>query len=533
MVINMKKDIDLYAEKISYLLYKLADLACKSGICRFRDKVYALNRAIDVCGISALKSDFENILQGEDIDYANLDSINLVVEKILDLAFENKLIEENNDIYRDLFTAKLMDCFTMSPSEVENQFYDMYNQNPICATDFYYKFSVDTQYIKMDRVAKNRKWKADTKYGKIDITINLAKPEKDPKTIEKLSHIKSETYPLCLLCKENEGYAGGLHHPARQNHRIIGLELLGEMWYMQYSPYVYYNEHCIVFKDEHEPMQITYMTFRRLLEFATIFPHYFIGSNADLPIVGGSILTHDHFQGGKYDFAMNNAKVVETFTMKGFCGVQVQSLVWPLSVVRLRGEDRDELAKAADHIFETWKVYEDLERDIVPFSYDDLGGFNNKKIRHNTVTPIARRRGNLYELDIVLRNNRTSDEHPLGIFHPHSDVHNIKKENIGLIEVLGLAVLPARLQSELNLLAQYWVDNIEENCVKFPQNIMHHRQWFDTFSHKNEPRSLEEANKIIEMQVSECFVKVLEYAGVFKQTEFGRRGMDMFLNIFR
>ncbi len=512
-------------QKMSYLIYRLADLSIKSGICNQRDRVYAVNRALEICGMNQINEEYNNLQS--DMRYNECDGstslefnmqIHNVLSEILDLSYENGLFDTNNDANRDIFTSRLMDAFISRPSCVENEFYKKYDSSPILATDYFYEFSKNSQYIRMDRVAKNRKWQVDTEYGTLDITINLSKPEKNPRAIAAAATTKSEKYPQCLLCRENEGYAGGLHHPPRSNHRIITLTLDDETWYLQYSPYVYYNEHCIVLKEVHEPMKMGIKTFRRLIDFVEQFPDYFIGSNADLPIVGGSILSHDHFQGGKYKFAMDDAQIVSSFNLDEYPEVAIQVLKWPLSVIRLKSHDKNDIVEVADNIFHKWCEYEDLKLGIIPYSRD---------VSHNTVTPIARRNGKDYELDIVLRNNRTSLEHPLGIFHPHDDVHNIKKENIGLIEVLGLAVLPARLETELQELAKYWID--EQKC-DFPEKVIHHKEWFEQFSSTYKPENLYEARQIINQKTGNTFVRVLEDAGVFKQTAEGKEGFVKFLN---
>lgn len=487
---------------------RLAGFALKSGLVDDADLVYSVNMAIDILGLD----DFMGSIEMTSVP----DSPVEILENILDWAFENGLIESNTAVYRDLFDSKLMNAFTPRPSQVIERFKSLYEDKPEKATDWYYKFSQNTNYIRMNRIAKNRQWKAETEYGSLDITINLSKPEKDPKAIAAARNLPSSGYPKCLLCKENEGYAGRINHPGRHSHRIVPMELTGETWFLQYSPYVYYNEHSIILKGDHDPMQIGRRTFERLLEFVDIFPHYFIGSNADLPIVGGSILSHDHFQGGRYTFAMETAGIREHFAMKSYPEIEAGMVKWPMSVVRLRHESADMLVDAADAVFRAWKEYSDEDAEIHAYTGSE---------RHNTVTPIARFRNGAFELDIVLRNNRTSDEHPLGIFHPHSDVHHIKKENIGLIEVMGLAVLPARLESELTDLAKLWIHN-EENV-----DLVDHMEWLNELKEKYKPESVEEARGILEVETGKKFMRVLQDAGVFKDDEKGHKAFKKFTEI--
>lgn len=493
-------------EGIHSLLGKLIDFSLKNALCDERDRIYNLNRALRLLKVSS----FEGEIRNGDASSQEL------LDPILDWAFAQKLFPENTDLYRDIFGTALMDCFTPTPSQTIDLFSKHYAHSPKTATDAYYAFSKNTNYIRMDRVRKNRKWTVNTEFGILDITINLSKPEKDPRAIAAARNEKKSNYPLCLLCRENEGYAGGLTHPARHTHRLIPIALEKENWYFQYSPYVYYNEHCIVLKEVHEPMKMGEKTFARLLDFVTLFPHYFIGSNADLPIVGGSILSHDHFQGGRYSFAMEKAKCDRNFSIKGFPNVEVTSLKWPLSVLRLKSPDKKQLIGGANSIFRAWKAYEDKSLGIKPFSGSEP---------HNTVTPIARKSVDGFELDLVLRNNRTTDEHPLGIFHPHNDVHHIKKENIGLIEVMGLAVLPARLEKELDALCKFWV----RKEISSEASTEHHQKWFESFSQNYEPKTEKEAREIIEKEVGMRFLKAIEDAGVFKQTPSGKEGLFRFM----
>ena len=442
-----------------------------------------------------------------------------ILSKICDWAAKQKLFEPDTVTQRDLFDTQLMGVFARKPSEVENEFFELWAQNPKKATDKFYHDARALDYIRTARVAKNKHWKARTPYGALDITINMSKPEKDPKDIAAALKAPAASYPSCLLCKENEGYAGRLNHPARQNLRLIGLDLLqdGEPWFLQYSPYVYYNEHCIFLSAKHEPMKLTKKSFERLLAFVDVFPHYFIGSNADLPIVGGSILTHDHFQGGRYTFAMEKAPVETTFKMAKFPRVKAGTIKWPMSVIRLQGSKKD-LAEAADYILKKWRAYSDPKADILA---------KTAGTPHNTVTPIARRRGKAFELDIVLRNNRTTQEFPLGIFHPHEEVHHIKKENIGLIEVMGLAVLPARLAKELADLEPLLIKKDLKAIQKDP-SLSKHAPWAEellakyTFTKAN-------TQEILQKEVGKVFARVLEYAGVYKRNPEGKAAFERFL----
>ena len=414
-----------------------------------------------------------------------------------------------------------MGCITPMPSQVQENFKKHYEISPKAATDFYYNFSCNTNYIRLDRIAKDLKWKVNSDYGELDITINLSKPEKDPKAIAAAKNVKSSDYPKCFLCKENEGYAGHVNHPARENHRIIPLTLNGTPWYLQYSPYVYYNEHCIVFNGEHVPMKIDKSTFVKLFDFVKMFPHYFIGSNADLPIVGGSILSHDHFQGGNYTFAMAKAPIERHFTMEGYEDVEAGIVFWPMSVLRLRCMDSDRLIELGDHVLKMWRSY----TDEAAFVFAEAEGEP-----HNTITPIARKNGNMYELDLVLRNNITTEDFPLGVYHPHQELHHIKKENIGLIEVMGLAVLPSRLKSELAELGEYMAEGKD---IRSNDAISKHADWVEEFLPKYESRGIritaDNAEEILKEEVGLVFARVLEDAGVYKCTEEGREAFGRFL----
>lgn len=450
----------------------------------------------------------------------NIDSPSSILNNILNWAFENNILESNSSVYRDLLDTEIMNCIMPRPSEVINKFNKLHIENPEKATNYYYELSKHSNYIRMDRVSKNQVWQSQTEYGNIDITINLSKPEKDPKAIAAAKNIASSSYPKCLLCKENEGYYGRINHPARQSHRIIPFTLKNDEWYLQYSPYVYYNEHSIIFKGKHEPMKISKETFDRILEFVEKFPHYFIGSNADLPIVGGSILAHDHFQGGKYNFAMAKARIEKTFQIKGYKDIEVGIVKWPMSVIRLRGNNRSKISDLADVILSKWKEYSDEEVNIV--AYTD-------KVPHNTVTPIARKCDGFFELDLVLRNNRTSEEHPDGIYHPHKELHHIKKENIGLIEVMGLAVLPARLKDELEKLAYYLVNEEKVQELKEEADLENHLHWHLEVLKKYDNISENNVMDILKREVGLKFATVLEHAGVFKRDQKGEKAFIRFI----
>lgn len=419
---------------------------------------------------------------------------------------------------RDLFDTRMMGTITPHPGEFLRKFQALYKENPKKATDYFYKLSCDSDYIRRYRIRRDRKWVTKTKYGDLDITINLSKPEKDPKAIAAALKKKQDSYPKCLLCHENEGYAGRLDHPARQTIRQLPLTLDGEQWYMQYSPYVYYNEHCIVLSGKHTPMKIDRHTFVRLLEFLQKFPHYTIGSNADLPIVGGSILTHEHFQGGHYTFAMAKADIREKVTFNGFEDVKAGIVNWPMSVIRLDGKDPARLVELADKILTTWRGYSDPAADILSETEDTP---------HNTITPIARMRGGEYELDLVLRNNRTTEEYPLGIFHPHQDKHHIKKENIGLIEVMGLAVLPARLLSEMAELKKAMLNGED---IRANEKIKSHADWAEMIEKKYDRIDESNIDKILQDEIGIVFSGVLEDAGVYKDTDEGHEAFHRFLN---
>ena len=430
------------------------------------------------------------------------------------------LLETNTIDERDLLDTKIMGCLMPRASEVNAEFERSYQSDPKQATNYFYKLSLASNYIRKSRIKKDKRWKVKTNYGELDMTINLSKPEKDPKTIALAKQMPSSGYPKCVLCKENVGFSGNLSHPARQNHRIIPVTLKDENWYLQYSPYVYYGEHCIVLKGEHEPMEISRLTFERLLAFVEQFKHYFVGSNADLPIVGGSILTHDHFQGGAYTFAMNDAKVLKTFELPEFPDVNIELLNWPLTTLRLKGDDVGQLVNLADHVLKTWRTHSDPLCDI----YATTDG-----VPHNTVTPIARFKEGNYELDLVLRNNRTSDEHPDGIFHPHEQYHHLKKENIGLIEVMGLAVLPGRLVAEFDVLTRALL--AEDVDILLEAKLDKHQAWFLELMKRSKGLDEMKIKALIEQDVGLKFAEILACCGVYKLDESGLAGVNRFMEV--
>lgn len=488
---------------------RLVSYGLKTGLIEEEDRIYTTNRLLELLGLE----DYEPT--GADAEVSELEDI---LKNLLDYACEKGIVPENSVVYRDLFDTRLMSVMMSKPSEVTKKFYDIYEKSPIEATDYYYKLSCDSDYIRRYRIARDMKWKSATEYGELDITINLSKPEKDPKAIAAAKNAKQTGYPKCLLCAENVGYSGRVNHPARQNHRIIPLTINGEPWAMQYSPYVYYNEHCILLNTKHVPMKIDRAAFCKLFDFVKLFPHYFIGSNADLPIVGGSILAHEHFQGGHYTFAMATAPVERTYTVKGFEDVEVGRVKWPMSVIRLSGTVSERLVELADKILTKWRAYSDEAVGI--FSETDGEP-------HNTITPIARMNGDKYELDLVLRNNLTTEEHPLGVFHPHAKLHHIKKENIGLIEVMGLAVLPARLKSEMELLAETLITKGADAVRSVPE-LEKHADWAEEFASRREITA-ENVNDVIKDEVGKVFAQVLEDAGVYKRNDEGAAAFDRFV----
>ena len=490
---------------------KLAAYALQTGLIEENEYIWAVNTILDVLKLDSYTDPQEN--WGE-IELAP------VLEELLEDAHARGVLAENSVVYRDLFDTELMGRLTPRPAQVTAQFQALYAQDPKKATDWYYKLSQDTNYIRRDRIAKDMQWKAPTQYGELDITINLSKPEKDPKAIAAAKNLPASAYPRCQLCAENEGYAGRVNHPARQNHRIVPITINGSPWFLQYSPYVYYNEHCICLNSEHTPMKIDRACFGKLLDFVGQFPHYFVGSNADLPIVGGSILAHDHFQGGRYEFAMAKAPVETAFPFPGYEDVEAGIVKWPMSVVRLSAPQPERLIDLADKILTLWRGYTDESAMI----FAETDGEP-----HNTITPIARRRGERFELDLVLRNNLTTEEHPLGLYHPHAELHHIKKENIGLIEVMGLAVLPARLKEELAAVADCLASGGDLGKSELTEK---HAEWAQAFA-KNYAITKENALDIVQKETGIVFAKVLEHAGVYKRDEAGKAAFLRFLQTVR
>lgn len=489
---------------------KLAAYGLKTGLIMQEDKIYVINRLLELFQL-------EEFTKNEaDVD-CEVSELKLLLGRMLDYAYESGIMTEDSIVFGDLFDTKIMDMLVPRPSEINQMFWGLYNhQSPEAATDYYYKLSQDSDYIRRYRIEQDLKWITDTSFGDLDITVNLSKPEKDPKAIAAAKNAKQSSYPKCLLCMENVGYAGRVNHPARQNHRIIPVKIHGSEWGFQYSPYVYYNEHCIVFNAEHIPMKIEHDTFCKLFDFVRQFPHYFVGSNADLPIVGGSILSHDHFQGGNYEFTMAKAPVERTFSVKGFEDLEAGIVKWPMSVIRIKGKDADRIVALADVILEKWRAYTDEAAFIYAFT-------NNEP--HNTITPIARKRGEFFELDLALRNNITTKEHPLGVYHPHANLHHIKKENIGLIEVMGLAILPSRLKQEMELLADAILTGKEIRCIELLEK---HADWAEEFLPRYTDINAENIMEILQKEIGLVFLHVLENAGVYKQTSEGQAAFDRF-----
>lgn len=486
---------------------QLVQYAVDRGLIEEYDRICAQNKLLEI-----LKTDSIS-----DEPFETCTDLETILETLCDEAAKDGLLENNSVVYRDLFDTKLMGALTPFSSTVIKKFYSLYEESPEKATDYYYALSKATNYIRDYRVKKDMKWKTESEYGEIDITVNLSKPEKDPKAIAAAKALPQSGYPKCLLCRENEGYAGRVNSPARQNHRIIPISLSGDEWYLQYSPYVYYNEHCIAFSKEHVPMKIDDGTFRKLLDFVGVFPHYFIGSNADLPIVGGSILTHNHMQGGHYTFAMERAGAEIPLVFDGYDGVDASIVHWPMAVLRITGDDKEKLCALAGKILSKWRAYTDEDA----FIFAETNGEP-----HNTITPIARRRGEKYELDLVLRNNITTEEHPLGVYHPHAELHNIKKENIGLIEVMGLAVLPARLKAEIAAMKEAILSGTDFSTLP---DIEKHAAWFTSFRDKY-TFTPENTEDILKDEIGKTFVRVLEDAGVYKCTSEGREAFLRFVS---
>ena len=493
--------------KVYAAIGALVDYAVTHGLAEDADRHYLVNALLEKLGLD----DYDPV---GDVPFEGLDDI---LDTLVDYAAEQGLLKSESITGRDLFDTALMGAVTPRPSDVIETFKNLYDESPEKATDWFYQFSQDTNYIRATRVAKDIRWSVPSEFGDIDISINLSKPEKDPRDIAAAKTAKQSAYPKCQLCLENEGYAGRMDHPARQNHRIIPVTINESHWGFQYSPYVYYNEHCIVLNGEHVPMKIDRAAFRKLFDFVGQFPHYFLGSNADLPIVGGSILSHDHFQGGRYEFAMAKAPYESTFTVPGYEDVEAGIVHWPLSVIRLRGEDDEKIIDLADHILKAWRGY----TDEAAFIFAETDGEP-----HNTITPIARKRDGKFELDLALRNNITTEECPLGVYHPHAEYHHIKKENIGLIEVMGLAILPARLKTEMALLAECLTG--DKKLEDYPE-LEQHAAWAKEIAARRTDLNKDTVDDILKEEIGHVFVHVLEDAGVYKCTEEGRAAFERFL----
>ncbi len=492
---------------INLAIKKLVEYGLDTGLIKPFDEIYTTNALLAKFKLDEYTESTENC------DAQLCD----ILAAMCDYAVEKGLIEDGI-VSRDLFDTDLMNVLMPRPGDVIDKFDSLYEKSPREATDYYYKLSCDSNYIRRDRIAKDKKWVAPTEYGDLDITINLSKPEKDPKAIAAALTMKQSAYPKCQLCKENEGYAGRINHPARQNHRIIPISINDTPWGFQYSPYVYYNEHCIVFNGEHTPMKIDKAAFCKLFDFVKLFPHYFVGSNADLPIVGGSILTHDHFQGGNYTFAMAKAPIETKFTVNGFEDVETGIVKWPMSVIRTRCADSDRLIELGDKILKAWRAYTDSDA----FIYAETDG-----TPHNTITPIARKNGDMFELDLVLRNNITTEEYPDGVYHPHKELHNIKKENIGLIEVMGLAVLPSRLKDELETVKECLVNGTDVTTI---ESVAKHADWIAGFVGSYGEINKDNVDRIVEDEVGKVFAKVLEHAGVYKRDDAGKAAFMRFVD---
>ena len=498
---------------INTYISALAQYAVDRGLIEENERIYSINMLLDV-----LKLDEYNPCDDEDKVISLSSDLEAILQFIDDYACDRGLIEENSVVYRDLFDTRVMNCFVRRPSEVIRIFNEKYAVSPKEATDFYYEYSKNSDYIRTYRIAKDIKWVYESEYGDIDITINMSKPEKDPKAIAAARNAKQSSYPKCLLCVENEGYAGRINHPARENHRIIPIKILGKEWGFQYSPYVYYNEHCIVLNREHTPMTINREVFEKLFDFIRQFPHYVIATNADLPIVGGSILSHEHFQGGNYSFAMSRAVIEKEVVFKGFEDVEAGILKWPMSVIRIRSTSQERLVDLADKILGAWREYTDEEAFIFAKTNGEP---------HNTITPAARFANGKYELDLALRNNITTEERPLGVYHPRNEYHHIKKENIGGIEVMGLAILPSRIKSEMELLARCITEGKD---IRSFDELLKHADWAEEFIPKYEGKiNKENVDEILKAEIGKVFVKVLEDAGVFKRDKKGREYFMKFI----
>jgi UDPglucose--hexose-1-phosphate uridylyltransferase len=492
---------------------RLIQYGLTTGLIPGEEVIYTRNQLLEVFGEEEYQ---ENDASHKEVQVEELPDI---LEKLLDYAVASGVLKEDGVVFRDLFDTKLMNCLMPRPAQVSAKFWELYQKSPKEATDYYYKFSQDSDYIRRYRIAKDMRWSVPSAYGEIDISINLSKPEKDPKAIAAAKLAKQSSYPKCLLCRENVGYAGRINHPARNNHRIIPITINSADWGFQYSPYVYYNEHCIVFCGEHVPMKIERATFVKLFDFIKLFPHYFLGSNADLPIVGGSILSHDHYQGGNYTFAMAKAPIEQHFIVPDYEDVEAGIVKWPLSVIRIRHKDEKRLIDLAEHILEKWRGYTD--ESALVFA-------ETKGEPHNTITPIARKVGDTFELDLALRNNLTTEEYPLGLYHPHQEYHHIKKENIGLIEVMGLAVLPARLKGEMELLKDYILNHKD---LRSHPELEKHADWVEKFLPSYSEVTEETIDGILKKEIGIVFTGVLEDAGVYKCTPEGREAFGRFIQV--
>ena len=492
---------------IDQAITELVQYGLDTGLVAPEDKIFVTNQILEALGLESYE---------ETPGSRGAEELEQILKEITDYAVEKELIADSI-VYRDLFDTKIMGKLVPLPSMVSHKFYELYQEGPKKATDYFYKLSQDSDYIRRYRIKKDQKWITETPYGEMEITINLSKPEKDPKAIAAAKNATQSGYPKCQLCKENEGYAGRVNHPARQNHRIIPIQINGEQWGFQYSPYVYYNEHCIVFNGQHVPMKIDHNTFCKLFDFVKQFPHYILGSNADLPIVGGSILTHDHFQGGNHEFPMAKAPVEKEFIIPGYEDVEAGIVKWPMSVIRLKAENPERIIALADVILDAWRGY----TDEAAFIYAETDGE-----KHNTITPIARKKGDKFELDLVLRNNITTQEHPLGVYHPHANLHHIKKENIGLIEVMGLAVLPARLKNEMEELKQAILAGSDLHATP---TLSSHAAWTEEFLKKYPVVNADNVDEVIQKEIGLVFMQVLTDAGVYKRTPEGMEAFERFI----
>ncbi|MFO7887183.1 MAG: UDP-glucose--hexose-1-phosphate uridylyltransferase [Eubacteriales bacterium] len=473
---------------------KLVNYGVSKGLIQIEDKIYARNKILDILHIEEYSEVY--------VKKEKFENPQIILEYLLDYAWDKGILENNSTLYRDLLDTKIMDCLTPSPGKIISQFNKRYSISPEKATSEFYQTSLDSNYIRKSRIEKNLFWKYKSKYGKLELTVNLSKPEKDPKDIAKAQNKTPSSYPKCVLCRENEGYAGRINHPARQNLRLIPLNLEGEKWYLQYSPYSYYPEHCIILCEEHRPMKIDIKTFRRLLSFVEQFPHYFIGSNADLPLVGGSILSHDHFQGGRYTFPMEKAREYIEINLENYPNIEGYILDWPMSVLRLKGKNQEDLSKLSSQILENWRKYSNPKLNILS---------STKGENHNTITPIARYKNDQYEIDLVFRNNRKSEEYPYGIFHPHEKYHHIKKENIGLIEVMGRGILPSRLKKEIYLLEKCLEGKIK---IKDYEELSSYKNWYEMIKEKY-PKD-QNWKHVLEKEIGTAYQGILEDCGVFK-----------------